>query len=141
MTHLKRRSKMPIYVTFSAPKELQDTAYEAVELAHATGKICKGANEVTKAIERKTAKLVVMAEDVQPEEILAHIPLLCEEKEIYYTYVPSKRELGAAAGLYVASSSVAIIDAGKGKALVDKIIREVKKIIGKEEKEEAKTES
>ena len=101
---------MAIHVTFSASKELQDTAYEAVELANATGKITRGANEVTKAIERKTAALIVMAEDVQPEEILAHVPLLCEEKTIPYTYVPNKRELGVASGLYVPSAAIAIVD-------------------------------
>ena len=119
---------MAIHVTFSASKELQDTAYEAVELANATGKITRGANEVTKAIERKTAALIVMAEDVQPEEILAHVPLLCEEKTIPYTYVPNKRELGVASGLYVPSAAIAIVDPGKGRALVDKIAKEVKKI-------------
>ncbi len=121
---------MAIHVTFSAPKDLQDTAYEAVELANATGKISKGANQITKAIERKTATLVILAEDVQPEEILAHVPLLCDEKEIPYTYVASKRELGAAAGLYVSTSAVAIQYPGKAKALVDKVAKEVKKIHG-----------
>lgn len=119
---------MAIHVTFTASKELQDTAYEAVELANATGKLTRGANEVTKAIERRTAALIVMAEDIQPEEILAHIPLLCEEKSVAYTYVSNKRELGAASGLYVPTSSIAILDPGKGKALVDKIAKEVKKI-------------
>ena len=39
-------------------------------------KIRKGMNEVTKSIERVQAKIVVMAEDVSPPEILFHIPLL-----------------------------------------------------------------
>lgn len=119
---------MAMHVTFSASKELQDTAYEAVELANATGKVSRGANEVTKAAERRNAALIVLAEDVQPEEILAHVPLLCEEKGVAYTYVASKRELGSASGLYVPTSAIAILDAGKGKALIDKIVKEVKKI-------------
>jgi len=44
-------------------------------------------NEVTKSIERQLAKLIVMAEDVSPPEILFHIPLLCEEKGIPYAYL------------------------------------------------------
>jgi large subunit ribosomal protein L7Ae len=119
---------MAMHVTFSASKELQDTAYEAVELANATGKVSRGANEITKAAERRNAALIVLAEDVQPEEILAHVPLLCEEKSVPYTYVASKRELGSAAGLYVPTSAIAILDAGKSKALIDKIVKEVKKI-------------
>src|SRR5687768_16815810 len=64
---------MPMFVRFEAPKELQDKAYEAVEAARDTGAVKKGTNEVTKLIERGQAKLVVMASDIQPEEVLAHI--------------------------------------------------------------------
>ncbi|MEO2236969.1 MAG: ribosomal L7Ae/L30e/S12e/Gadd45 family protein, partial [Candidatus Poseidoniia archaeon] len=53
----------PIYVTYEAPKELSEKAYLAVEAARDTGKIHKGANEVTKRVERSQAKLVVMALD------------------------------------------------------------------------------
>lgn len=103
---------MAMFVRFETPKELSTAAYETVEKARTTGKIAKGANEVTKQIERGVAKFVVMAEDVSPEELLAHIPLLCEEKGIPYGYVPSKAELGAAAGLPVSTAAIAITDAG-----------------------------
>ena len=83
-----------------------DKAYEAIEVAKATGKVRKGTNEVTKAVERGIAKLVVFAEDVTPPEITMHIPLLCKEKEIKCVAVPSKEELGAAAGLGVGTASV-----------------------------------
>ena len=92
---------MAIYVRFQAPKELQDLAYDLVEKARDNGKISKGANEATKQVERGQAKLVVMAEDVTPEEVLAHMPILCEEKSIPYAYVQSKVELGSSAGLKV----------------------------------------
>ena len=85
-----------IFVRFEMPKELSDKAYEIVEVARDTGKMRKGTNEVTKLVERGEAVLVVMAEDVQPPEILAHMPLLCEERNITYAYVPSKAELGNA---------------------------------------------
>ena len=85
---------MPMYVRFKVTKELESMAYELVERARDTGKISKGTNETTKQVERGLAKLVIMAEDVSPEEILAHMPLLCEEKNIPYTYVPSKKEQG-----------------------------------------------
>lgn len=70
---------MAMFVRFETPKELGNQIYETIEKARGTGRIAKGANEVTKQVERGVAKLVVMAEDVTPEEILAHVPLLCEE--------------------------------------------------------------
>lgn len=109
----------PMYVRFETPKELVDKTYQAVELVRDSGKLRKGTNEVTKLVERGDAQFVVMAEDVQPEEILAHMPLLCEEKGIPYAYVPSKQELGVAAGLGKATASTAILDPGKAKPLLD----------------------
>lgn len=116
---------MAIYVRFKTPKEVQDLAYDLVEKARDNGKISKGANEATKQVERGQAKLVVMAEDVSPEEILAHMPILCEEKNIPYTYVPSKEELGNAAGLGVTTSAVAIVNPGKEKAGIENIVKKI----------------
>jgi large subunit ribosomal protein L7Ae len=87
--------------------------YETIEKVRKEGKIEKGTNEVTKAIERGTAKLVVYAADVEPKEIVHHIPLLCKEKGIHCVEADSKKKLGIVAGLPVATSSIAIIDAGK----------------------------
>ncbi len=86
--------------------------YSIVEKAKRTGKVEKGTNEVTKAIERGTAKLVVYATDVEPKEIVQHIPLLCKEKKILCKEVDNKQKLGIAVGLSVATSSVAIIEPG-----------------------------
>lgn len=88
-------------------------AYKIVEKAKMTGKIEKGTNEVTKAIERGTAKFVVYAGDVEPKEIVAHLPLLCKEKGIACQEIDSKQKLGIAAGLPVSTSSIAVIDAGE----------------------------
>ena len=98
-----------------------ERAYEAIEVARTTGKIRKGTNEVTKAIERGIAKLVVVAKDVTPPEIIMHIPLLCKEKSIPCAEVPNKEELGAAAGLQVGTSSVAIVEAGEALPLIKEI--------------------
>ena len=86
--------------------------YGIVEKAKRTGKIEKGTNEVTKAIERGTAKLVVYAADVNPKEIVAHLPVLCKEKGIKCVEVDSKQKLGIAAGLPVATSSIVVVDSG-----------------------------
>src|SRR3989304_3861042 len=106
-----------IYVRFEVPKDLTDKIYQVVEVAKEGGKIRKGTNEVTKLVERGEAQFVVMAEDVQPEEILAHMPLLCEEKGIAYSYVPRKQGLGVASGLGKATADVAIVDGGQAKPM------------------------
>jgi len=118
----------PIYVRFEVPKELADKAYEAVEGARDTGKLRKGTNETTKAIERKQAMLVVIAEDVEPAEIVAHLSPLCDEKGIPYIYVPNKRELGAAAGIDVGTAAVTLADAGQATAAVKEIVERVREL-------------
>lgn len=111
---------------FEASKEIAERVYEAVEVANATGKIKKGINEVTKAIERGNAKLVVIAKDINPPEITMHVPLLAEEKEVKCIEVPSKEELGAAAGIDVGTAGVAIIKEGDAKDIVKEIIHKSK---------------
>ena len=102
--------------------EIANKAYEAIEIAKTTGKIKKGTNETTKVIERGIAKLVVAAKDVNPPEVIMHLPALCKEKNIPYVEVPSKEELGAAAGLEVSTSSVAIVQEGEAKDLIKQIV-------------------
>ena len=106
-------------------KELVDEALEAVEIARTTGKIRKGTNEVTKSIERGTAKLVLIASDVSPKEIVMHIPLLAKEKKIPVVEVPSKEELGVAAGLGVSTASVSIVKEGDSKKLIMSITKKL----------------
>ena len=121
-------SEKPFYVRFNVPSELAEKAYEALSIAKETGSIKKGTNETTKAVERGLAKLVLIAEDVDPPEIVAHLPLLCEEKKVPYIYVPSKQKLGKAAGLEVNAASACIIDPGKATSTVEEIIKEIQNI-------------
>jgi large subunit ribosomal protein L7Ae len=121
----------PFYVKFEVPQDLAGKAYKAVSIAAQTGKIKKGTNETTKAVDRGVAKLVVIAENVDPPEIVAHLPLLCDEKKIPYVYVPDKKKLGEAAGIEVQAASVAIIEPGEASSLVNEIISQVNAIRGK----------
>ena len=86
--------------------------YQILEKVKKTGKIEKGTNEVTKAIERGTAKLVVYASDVEPKEIVQHLPILCNEKKVPCQEVDSKQKLGIAVGLPVSASSIVVVEAG-----------------------------
>ncbi|MEX0920060.1 MAG: ribosomal L7Ae/L30e/S12e/Gadd45 family protein [Candidatus Pacearchaeota archaeon] len=86
--------------------------YTIIEKARRTGKVEKGTNEVTKAIERGVAKLVVYASDVEPKEVVQHLPVLCKEKNILCKEADSKQKLGIAVGIPVSASSVVVIESG-----------------------------
>ncbi len=116
------------YIKFKIPDALKNDIKAALSTISGTrdSKIRKGMNEVTKAIERNLAKLVIMAEDVSPPEILFHIPLLCEEKSIPYGYVSTKKELGNSARINVASSAIAIENVGTGNdRALDEIVKKL----------------
>ncbi|MCH2648385.1 MAG: ribosomal L7Ae/L30e/S12e/Gadd45 family protein [Candidatus Poseidoniaceae archaeon] len=100
---------------FETPTEVSDKIYEMIQ-SNSNGRIKKGSNEVTKTAERGTAQFIVLAEDVNPPELLAHIPLICEEKGIPYGYVPSQEFLANEAGLPngVKTASIAIMEINKG---------------------------
>ncbi|MGB9675290.1 MAG: 50S ribosomal protein L7Ae [Candidatus Nanoarchaeia archaeon] len=123
-------------------KELSDLTLKVLnEVRTKSGKLKRGTNETTKAVERNEAKFVALASDVNPPEIIMHLPTLCEEKSIPYVFVSSKAELGAAAGLPVATSSVAIINAGEAAKELDNLLEKLGKKIKTETKKEVETES
>lgn len=123
----------PSYVNFNPPEELMRATIEVVKMARDSGKIRKGVNEVIKSIERGQAKFVVIAMDVDPPEIVAFLPHLCDEKKIPYTFVPSKKSLGEAAGISVPASSISIIDPGASKDFLDEIVKKIAEIRGKKQ--------
>ena len=123
------------------PAELINKVYEAFSVAKDSGKVRKGTNEATKAIERGKALLVAIAQDVSPPEIVAHLPILCEEKNIPYVFVSKREELGKAAGLVVPTAAAAIVDAGEAKKTLADVIEKLKALSGKPAaKPEAKAE-
>jgi len=120
----------PYYVKFQTPEELVSPIYEALRVATQSGKVRKGTNEATKAIERGTSKLIVIAEDVEPPEVVAHLPILCDEQNTAYVFVPSKQELGKALGIDITSAAAAILDSGDAQHIVDQVISSISKIKG-----------
>ncbi|MCW7070807.1 50S ribosomal protein L7ae [ANME-1 cluster archaeon ex4572_4] len=117
-----------IYVKFEVPEELQKKALEALDLAKSTGSVKKGTNETTKIVERGMAKLVLVASDISPEEIVMHIPPLCEEKGAAYVFVSSQKDLGAACGIKKGCASAAIVEPGKAESAIEEIVKELEKI-------------
>ena len=120
----------PYYVKFETPEDLVSPILEALRVAATSGKVKKGTNEATKAIERGTSKLIVIAEDVEPPEVVAHLPILCEEQGAAFVFVPTKQELGNSLGIEITSAAAAILDAGDAQHIVDQIIATVAKIKG-----------
>jgi large subunit ribosomal protein L7Ae len=117
------------YVKFETPKELAEKAIQAVQVAKDSGKIRKGTNESTKAIERGVAKLVLIAEDVEPPQVVAHLPILCEERKIPYLFVPTKLELGRSAGIEVGSAAISIVEPGEAAETLKEIVSATEKLL------------
>jgi large subunit ribosomal protein L7Ae len=120
----------PYYVKFEASKDLVNAVSEAMRVAKQSGKVRKGTNETTKAIERGISKLVVIAEDVEPPEVVAHLPILCEERNAPFIFVPSKQQLGASLGIDVGSAAATIIDAGEAQHIVEQVVTSIGSLKG-----------
>jgi large subunit ribosomal protein L7Ae len=118
----------PYFVKFDVPENLVSPIYEALRVASETGKVKKGTNEATKAIERGVSKLIIIAEDVEPPEVVAHLPIICEERGTAYVFVPSKQELGKALGIEVTSAAAAILDSGDAQHIIDEVVTSIEKI-------------
>jgi large subunit ribosomal protein L7Ae len=123
------------YVKNETPADLVNPILEALRVAATTGKVRKGTNEATKAIERGISKLIIIAEDVEPPEVVAHLPLICEEQGAAYAFVPEKLELGKALGIDVTSAAAAILDAGDAQHIIDEVVASLAKAKGGETKE------
>jgi U4/U6 small nuclear ribonucleoprotein SNU13 len=83
----------------------------------------------TKTLNRGVAELIILAADTTPLAILLHLPLLCEDKNVPYVYVPSKMALGRACGVSraVIAASITTNEAsdlmGQIRALKDQVER------------------
>ena len=117
----------PYYATKypEVSKDVVNAVYEAVRVAKQSGKVRKGTNETTKAIERGISKLVVIVEDVEPPEVVAHLPILCEERNAAFIFVPSKQQLGASLGIDVGSAAATIIEAGEAQHIIEQVVTSI----------------
>lgn len=114
---------------YEPTKELVEEALELLRLAAKTGKVRKGTNETTKALERGVAKLAYVADNTDPVEVVLHIPLLSRDRKIPYIVVPDKKQLGEAAGLTnVSAAAVAIIDPGEAASILESIVKKIESL-------------
>lgn len=93
--------------------------------------IRKGANEATKTLNRGISEMIIMSADANPIEILLHLPLLCEDKNVPYVFVPSKTALGRACGVSrsVIAVSVTTNEGSQLKPQVEALRGEVEKLL------------
>jgi ribosomal protein L7Ae-like RNA K-turn-binding protein len=95
-----------------ADAQLTNTIMDIVQQAANYKQLKKGANEATKTLNRGISEFVVMAADTEPIEILLHLPLLAEDKNVPYVFVSimscgSSYLLVTAAGMWKFSSTLA----------------------------------
>jgi len=102
-------------VKFEVNDKLMQEQLQLVEKVKNKGKIKIGVNEVTKAVERGVAKLVLIAQDTNPVEIVMHLPLLCKEKDIPCSIVKTRKELGEKSGIAISTAAIAVLDEGEAK--------------------------
>eukprot|EP01102_Stenamoeba_stenopodia_P020734 TRINITY_DN8198_c0_g1_i1.p1 TRINITY_DN8198_c0_g1~~TRINITY_DN8198_c0_g1_i1.p1 ORF type:complete len:227 (-),score=72.45 TRINITY_DN8198_c0_g1_i1:68-667(-) len=91
-----------------ANAKLTSKLFTLVKTASKEKKLRRGVKEVVKAIRKNEKGLCVLAGDVSPIDVISHLPVLCEESEISYVYVPSKEKLGTAASTRRPTSVVLI---------------------------------
>jgi len=94
----ERKASLTIHPPHTTP-QLTNTLMDLVQQATNYKQIKKGANEATKTLNRGISEVVIMAADTEPIEILLHLPLLAEDKNVPYVFVPSKAALGRACGV------------------------------------------
>ncbi|OJJ50771.1 hypothetical protein ASPZODRAFT_86370 [Penicilliopsis zonata CBS 506.65] len=114
-----------------ADEALTQSLLDLVQQAAHYRQLKKGANEATKTLNRGTAELVILAADTTPLAILLHLPLLCEDKNTAYVFVPSKMALGRATGVSrpVIAASITTNDASDLAAQIRTIKTQVERLM------------
>lgn len=65
----------------------------AREVKEERGSLKVGVKQIIKAIKKEEKGLVILAADVNPVDVISHVPILCEEKKYPYVWVDSKLTL------------------------------------------------
>ena len=79
-----------------AGKKLTKKVLKGIKKAAKAKGIRRGVKEVVKALKKGEKGLCVIAGDISPIDVIAHVPIFCEELNVPYVYVPSKEDLGTA---------------------------------------------
>ena len=114
-----------------ASAELTVTLLDLVQSATSYKQLKKGANEATKTLNRGISELIICAGDAEPLEILLHLPLLCEDKNVPYVFVPSKIALGRACGVSraVIAASITTNESSQIKGDIEKLKIQIENLL------------
>ncbi|XP_003740520.1 NHP2-like protein 1 homolog [Galendromus occidentalis] len=114
-----------------ADPELSSKILNLVQQATNYKQMRKGANEATKTLNRGISEMIIMAADATPIEILLHLPLLCEDKNVPYVFVSSKTALGRACGVSraVIAASITSNEGSQLKPQVEGLRNEIEKLL------------
>lgn len=112
-----------------ASKKSTKKAHKLVRKAAAIKHVRRGVKEVVKALRKGETGLVILAGDIYPIDVISHLPIMLEEKNVPYLFVPSKFDLGAAASTKRPTSCVLIRppkDDFEEKEIYDLLFKEAK---------------
>ena len=114
-----------------ANAQLTNQILDLIQQASHYRQLKKGANEATKTLNRGIAEFIVMTADVEPIEIVLHLPLLCEDKNVPYVFLPSKTALGRACGVSrpVIAASVTTNEARELNSQIQAVKTEIEKLL------------
>ncbi|GMI53745.1 hypothetical protein ScalyP_jg7527 [Parmales sp. scaly parma] len=114
-----------------AEAELTVALLDLVQQATNYKQLKKGANESTKTLNRGISELIILAADATPLEILLHLPLLCEDKNVPYVFVPSKVALGRACGVSrsVISCSITTNESSQLKSQIEGMKGQIERLL------------
>eukprot|EP00767_Chilomastix_cuspidata_P004313 gnl/Chilomastix_cuspidata/445.p3 GENE.gnl/Chilomastix_cuspidata/445~~gnl/Chilomastix_cuspidata/445.p3 ORF type:complete len:141 (-),score=76.87 gnl/Chilomastix_cuspidata/445:415-837(-) len=116
------------------PKANDKLTAQVLQLAQQAASVYQlriGANETTKALNSGKAELVIIAADCDPIEYVLHLPMLCEDKNVPYIFIPSRQALGRAADISRATISAAVCPDGKSnlRAQLEAVRGEIEKLM------------
>ncbi|ORY32133.1 50S ribosomal protein L30e-like protein [Naematelia encephala] len=114
-----------------ADAQLTNKILDLIQQATHYKQLKKGANEATKTLNRGICEFIVLTADVEPIEIVLHLPLLCEDKNVPYVFLPSKTALGRACGVArpVIAASITTNEARELNSQIIAVKNEIEKLL------------
>jgi len=114
-----------------ANKKSTKKIHKLVKKASSAKILRRGVKELVKGVRKGDKGLAILAGDIYPLDVISHLPIMLEEKNIPYMFVPSKLDLGAAANTKRPTSCVLVMEPNKqkdfeGLELYDAILEEAK---------------
>ena len=79
-----------------ASDKLQKKLIKLIKKSTKDKTVKRGVKETVKAVAKGGKGICIIAADISPIDVLSHLPILCEEKNVEYIYVKSRAEIGEA---------------------------------------------